>query len=80
MLEYAALWISGCPHEQRMYPNPLVPFLLLFRVNRETSESMKRERAYEAFLTALFNNILKLMMHYREGQNIVLTEALKDRK
>lgn len=24
MLEYAALWISGCPHEQRMYPNPLV--------------------------------------------------------
>lgn len=74
MLEYAALWISGCPHEQRMYPNPLVPFLLLFRVNLE--KLVKRERAYEAFLTALFNDILKIMVHYRKGQNIVLTEAL----
>lgn len=47
---------------------------------RETSESMMRELTYEAFLTALFNDILKIMMHYREGQNILLTEALKDRK
>lgn len=32
------------------------------------------------FLTALFNDVLKIMMHYKEGQNIVKTEALKDRK
>lgn len=26
VLEYAAVWISGCPHEQRMYPNGIVSF------------------------------------------------------
>lgn len=33
VLDYAALWISGCPHEQRMYPNhnPRVSFLLLLK-------------------------------------------------